>query len=448
MIANILGDTRRKTLYEERLYRFAYFDEATKLANRNMLIKRLNQSIQDKKESGKLAVLAIELKNLRTIKDTFGHSIGEQIVIKSAAILENLLGGHCFISRTGEGEFAVVLSAVENTGQIEACAQRVLDAFSHPILTETGVEALFVFLSIGISVYPDNGRDAQTLLKSADLAGYQAKSTNKKAVFYTEQLEGHIAENTLFTNRLFQSLQNEEFFLEFQPQISCDTGKTAGVEALLRWTTDGNKRVGPDRFIPILEQTGLIYDVGLWVLEQALREHNRLVAKGFPPLRFSVNLSVIQFQAEEFVFDFANVIEKSRVDPKYIELEITESLLSENPAEVLAKLCKLKELGVGIAIDDFGKGYSSLSRLKVVPFNRIKIDKEIIDYIDLERKRAPLTEIIILLGRTFQADITAEGVETKKQADFLKSIDCDEIQGYYFSRPLSPEALEEFLKKE
>ncbi|MGI6071567.1 MAG: EAL domain-containing protein [Lachnospiraceae bacterium] len=448
IIANILADTRKKILYEERLYNIAYFDEATKLANKNMLIKKLNQSIYEKRESGKIAVLNIELKNLRVIKDTFGHNIGEQIVIKSAAILEQLLGEFCYISRTSEEGFVVVLSAVENTENIERCVQRVLDPFSRPISTETGIEALFVVLIIGISVYPDNGRDAYELLKNADLAGYQAKTENKKAVFYTEQLEGNIAETTLFTNRLFKSLENKEFFLEFQPQVSCDTGKTVGVEALLRWTGDGNKRVPPDRFIPILEQTGLIYDVGLWVLEQTLQEHNRLVKNGFPPLRFSVNLSIVQFAGEDFIADLTKTIEGSGVAPKYIELEITESLFSENPEETIQKLHKLKELGVHIAIDDFGSGYSSLNRLKLVPFDRIKIDKNIIDFIDLEAKAAPLTEIIILLARTFKANVTAEGVETKEQVDFLRSIACDEIQGYYFSKPLSPEALEAFLKRE
>jgi EAL domain-containing protein (putative c-di-GMP-specific phosphodiesterase class I) len=249
-------------------------------------------------------------------------------------------------------------------------------------------------------------------------------------------------------NKLFKSLENEEFFLEFQPQISCDTGKTVGVEALLRWTVDGNRRVPPDRFVPILEQTGLIYDVGLWVLEQTLQEHKRLVAKGFPPLRVSVNLSVVQFEGEDFISDFAKIIKGSGVDPKYIELEITESLFSKNPDDVLAKIYQLKELGVNITIDDFGKGYSSLNRLKLVPFDRLKIDKEIIDYIDLEKKWAPITENILTLAKAFKAGVTAEGVETKEQADFLKSLACDEIQGYYYSRPLSPEALEEFLKKE
>ena len=184
------------------------------------------------------------------------------------------------------------------------------------------------------------------------------------------------------------------------------------------------------------------------MLQETLQEHKRLIAKGFPPLRISVNLSVVQFQGENFIPDFTKIIRESQVDPKYIELEITESLFSENPEDTVQKLHKLKDLGVSIAIDDFGKGYSTLNRLKLVPFDRIKIDKEIIDYIDVERKAAPLTEIIILLARTFRASVTAEGVETKEQAEFLKSLACDEIQGYYFSKPLSPEALEEFLKKE
>jgi EAL domain-containing protein (putative c-di-GMP-specific phosphodiesterase class I) len=183
-------------------------------------------------------------------------------------------------------------------------------------------------------------------------------------------------------------------------------------------------------------------------LEQTLLEHKRLIAKGFPPLRVSVNLSVVQFEREDFTLDFAKIIEGSQVDPKYIEMEITESLFSKDPDDVLKKIYELKGLGVHIVIDDFGKGYSSISRLKRVPFDRLKIDKEIIDYIDVEGKGAPLTQHIISLARIFGASVTAEGVETKEQADFLKRVTCDEIQGYYYSRPLSPEALEAFLSKE
>ena len=448
MIANILGDTKKKTLYEERLYNFAYFDEATKLANRNMLIGKLDQTIHDAKESENIAVLHIELENLRIIKDTFGHSIGEQIVIQSATILKQLVGECCCISRLSEGVFVVVLPALEHAEKIEEYIERLLDSFSHPISTETGIEALFVTLNIGISVYPDNGRDAHDLLKNADLASYQAKRTNKRAVFYTEQLERQIAENAFYTNRLFQSLDNNEFHLEFQPQISCKSGRTVGIEALLRWTIDGDRHVVSDRFIPILEQTGLIYDVGLWVLEEALREHTQLIEKGFQPLRISINLSVVQLQAEHFFEDFLAVIRKSGVAPGYIELEITESFFLENPLDTLEKIYKLKNLGVSIAIDDFGKGHSSFNRLKTVPFDRLKIDKEIIDTIDVDKRLAPLTEIIILLARTLGASVTAEGVERKEQADFLKTINCDEIQGFYFSRSLSPEALEEFLRNE
>ncbi len=448
IIANILGDARNKALYEERLYHSAYFDEATKLANRNMLKIRLEQIIRNRIELEKIAVLNIEIENLRMINDTFGHEVGEQVMIESAAILEKQLEGCYDISRAGEGDFVVVLSEVKCHEQIMECAEKLLASFSHPILTETGVEALYVVVHIGISVYPDDGRDADTLLKNADLAGYEARNNNEKIVFYTKRLENYIIENTLLTNRLFKALKNEEFFLEFQPQINCSTGKTAGVEALLRWTSDGNKRIPPERFIPILEQTGLIYDIGLWVLEQALQQHNKLIARGFPPLRISVNLSVVQFQGENIIRDFRKIIEESGVNPKYIDLEITESWISNHSDDIIGKLRKLKELGVNIAIDDFGKGYSSLHRLKFVPFDRIKIDKDIIQNLDFEGKKASIAEIIVLLARAFNAVITAEGVETKEQADFLKSVACDEIQGYYFSRPLSTKALEEFLKKE
>ena len=417
IIANIMSDARKKTLYEEMLYNYAYYDEATKFPNRNMLIKRLEQIINSRKGPEKIAIINIELDNLRIINDTYGHSIGERVVVKSAKILEKQLDGCCDIARTGEEDFVVVLPDVKDNQQIEECANRLLDSFSRPVLTETGIEALFVIVHMGVSVYPEDGRDADTLLKNADLAMFEAKNTNEKLVFYSERLESNISESTLITNRLFKSLENEEFFLEFQPQISCNTGKTAGIEALLRWTIDG-RRIPPDRFIPILEQTGLIYDVGLWVLKNALQEHNRLVARGFQPLRVSVNLSVVQFQEESFIDDVRKIIQESGVNPKYIELEITESLFSKDPEDVLKKLYELKELGVRIAIDDFGKGYSSLNRLKLVPFDRIKIDKEIIDYINLDEKKAPITQISILLARTFKANVTAEGVETKDRQIF------------------------------
>lgn len=446
IITNILGDAKKKTVYEEQLHHFAYFDKTTKLANRTMLEKSLEEIIC--KESEKVAILDIEIENLKLINDSFGHSVGEQIMVESAAILEKLFGDFCYISRSSEEEFVVVLPEVESKEQVEGYANRILDSFSYPIPTVTDIEALFVIISIGISMYPDDGRDADTLLKNANLAGYEAHSAKANVIFYTELPENHIAENTLLTNRLFRSLQNEEFFLEFQPQISCETGKTVGIEALLRWTINDNKRIPPNRFVPMLEQTGLMYDVGLWVLKQALEEHIRLVKGGFSPLRISVNLSIVQFIEENFIPDFAKIIEKSGVNPKYLELEITESLLPDNPEDVIEKLHKLKELGVSIAIDDFGKGYSSLSRLENVPFDRIKIDKDIVDRIDLELKKAPVLETIISLARTFRADITAEGVETKEQADFLRSLDCDEIQGYYFSKPLSTEALEIFLRAE
>ena len=447
ILTNILADARKKTLYEEQLYDVAYFDEATKLANRHMLKKIMEQILDDKSESDRVVVFNIELDNLRTINDTFGHSVVDWIILKSAAILEDVMEEECTLARISEEKFIIVMPTSKDIDHIKLCANKILDAFSDPILSGEGIEALFVAVSIGVAVSPEDGSDAETLLKNSDLAGYEAKTADSRVVFCSDQMRKRNEENTLLTNKLFNALQNEEFSLEFQPQISSDTGKIAGVEALLRWTTSENRRVPPDTFIPILEQTGLIHEVGLWVLEQALKEHNRLVEKGFPPLRFSINLSVVQFRRDDFVPELSGLVKESRIDPKYIELEITETMLSQNFADTIEKLDQLKALGVSIAIDDFGKGYSSLHRLELVPFDRLKIDKSIVDDITIKKKKIVIAKVIVSLAKSLMAEITAEGVETKEQLDFLRDIACDEIQGYYFSKPLTPEALEDFLKQ-
>lgn len=448
IIANVLGDAKKKIIYEERLYNFAYFDESTKLPNRNMLKSYLDETISGRTSSEKAAVLDIELENLKIIYDNFGHDIGERIVVKLAEILGDMLQETCYIARPSEDRFVVVMSDVQNRKQVEDYARDLLSSFSRPISTETEVEELFVVVSIGIAMYPDDGRDADILLKNANLAGYELKNSSEELLFYTERLGHNIEENTLFTNRLFKALENEEFFLEYQPQLSCEVRKTVGVEALLRWNFNGSERISPGRFIPILEQTGLIYEVGVWVLEQSLRDHKRLLEKGFGPLRFAINVSLVQLTKGEFVPDFERIIRESGVDPKYIEFEITESTFSENILDTIAKLYRIREFGSSIAIDDFGSGYSSLNRLSKIPFDRIKIDKELVNYIGLEKTRSSIAEITILLAKTFDAGITAEGVETRQQVEFLRKAACDEIQGNFFSKPLSVDELEEFLEKE
>ncbi|NLL92136.1 MAG: phosphodiesterase [Ruminococcaceae bacterium] len=423
----------------------AYFDSATKLPNKNMLRKSLEQILHNMEKSEKKAVLDIEIENIWMIDDTYGHAVGEQVIIKSAAILKDLFEDCLYISRAGEREFVVVLPYQEDKERLKIRAEKIIDCFSEPILTDTGVEALFVNINIGIALYPEDGEDVETILGNAHLAIHKANVADNKIAFYTDKIKSHITETALLTNKLFGSLQKGEFFLEFQPQIRCDTEKIAGVEALLRLKPDGNKIVGPAGFVPILETTGLIYDVGKWVLEESLREHKRLVSKGFLPLRFSVNVSVIQLQRNDFVDVVAKIIKESRVNPKYIELEITETALSENLPDTAEKLLKLKELGIGIAIDDFGKGYSSLYRLESIPFDRIKIDKSITDNIEPDRKKATVSEMVVSLAKAFNAHTTIEGVETEGQVDFFKKLECDEIQGYYYSKPLPIDRLEEFL---
>jgi diguanylate cyclase (GGDEF)-like protein len=440
-----LSNLKKKILHEEELYNFTHFDRTIKSAYRNMFKKGLAQILNNMDQVEKIAILDVEIENIWMIDDTFGHAVGEQVTIKAAAILKDLFEDCLYISRTSEREFVIVLPQHGNNEHIKTQAEKIITSFSNPLLIDTEIEALFVTASVGIALYPEDGKDADTLLENAHLAVHEAKIAESKIAFYTKQIKTRIAETTLLTNRLFRSLQKEEFFLEFQPQINCNTEKIAGVEALLRLKPDGSKKVGPDRFVPILESTGLIHDVGSWVLEQSLKEHKRLVLKGFLPLRFSVNVSVVQLQRDDFIDTVAKIIKESQVDPKYIELEITEGALSEKLSDTIEKMVKLKKLGISVAIDDFGRGYSSLHRLESIPFDRIKIDKSITDNIYSERKKVTMAEIVVSLAKAFKAYTTAEGVETKEQADFLKKLKCDEIQGYYFSKPLPAEGLEEFL---
>lgn len=452
MIANILLDTKKKILYEERLYNFAFFDETTRIANRNMLKSSLEQIVRNKEQQNDneiFALLNVELDNLRTINDTFGHDIGEQVVIKSADILKSLMQDDCIISRISDEKFILVMDSSSDRKQLEDYAKRIIASFAHPILMpELDIEALFVTVRIGISIFPYDGRDVRTLLKNADLAGHEATFSDNRIVFCSDFLKNRVEENTLITHKLFRALENKEFSLEFQPQICCISKKTAGIEALLRWTTSDNKKIPPDRFIPILEKTGLIHDVGLWVLDQTLQEHNRLLERGFKPLRVSVNLSIMQFYREDFVENISKIIEKHKVKPEYIEVEITESMLAKNLTETVDKLLMIKKLGIKIAVDDFGKGYSSLNRLFLVPLDRIKIDKSIIDNILTEKKNSLIANLVISLAKDLQLEITAEGVETKEQADYISSVGCDEIQGFFYSKPLSTDALEKFLINE
>jgi len=448
ILTNVLADARKKLLYEKRLHEFAYFDVVTKMANLNMLKKTL-EPILNNEEEPKIAILDIEIENLKPINDTFGHDIGTQVLIKSASTLENLFPDRIIISRTGSKEFIVALPYSGNEEEITNRAKEVINVFSQPLLTDTGVEALFVIINIGISLYPQDGKDVISLLESAELAGNEAEQSDDKIVFYTSKIREYITETALLTNRLFSSLQNDEFYLEFQPQINIATEKTAGVEALLRLTPENGKILEPpNRFIPILETTGLINDVGAWVLKESIAAHQRLVMKGFKPLRFSVNISAVQLQRHDFVDSVSKIIEESQIDPKYIELEITEGALSENISDTIEKISELKKLGISVAIDDFGKGYSSLHRLEAIPFDRIKIDKSITDNIDSERRKTIITETVISLAKAFRAYTTIEGVETENQVEFLKELGCDEIQGFYFSKPLSIDKLEAFLKNE
>lgn len=448
LLVTVLIDARKKLLYEKRLHESAYFDEVTKMPNLNMLRKTLESMLNSERESREIALLDIEIENLQMIYDTFGRDVYIQITKKSASILENLFENCIIIAKTGDEEFIVVLPHCGNDEEIAKWAREVVKAFSDPILIEAGIEELFAIVNVGIALYPKDGKTVNILLESAELAGYEAEKSDSKIAFYAPHIKDYITETALLTNRLFKALKNNEFYLKFQPQVNCISGKTSGLETLLRLKGEDERVVGPGRFVPILENTGLIYEVGRWVLMESIATHQRLIRNGFPPLRFSVNVSVLQFKRHDFVDSVAKILAESLIDPQYIELELTESSLSDNLMETVEEILELKELGVSVAIDDFGKGYSSLNRLEAIPFDRIKIDKSIINNITLNPKRSVVVKMIISLAEALKTRTIVEGIETKEQCDLMKELGCTEIQGFYYSKPLDIDELEEFLRKE
>lgn len=447
IIANMLGDIKKKIDYENRVHRYAFYDTKTALANRNLLNYELERLTEGEAGSTRIALLNVELINFRTINNTYGHNVGDQIIVKVAEILEELVEDKDMIARSGTSQFILVIPNLRDREHALTYANEIMEAFSRPVATHQDIEALFIDISIGIALYPEDGRKVDLLLRNVDLAGYNARFGNNRITFFSEQMQEYISDNTTLTNRLFDALKRKEFFLEFQPQVNFAIEQVAGAEALLRWAPTANERISPGQFIPILEQTGLIHDVGLWVLEKTLETHLDFIKKGFPPLRFSINISIIQLQRDGFVDSVAKLLQDYGVDPQYFELEVTESAFSVDPLRTVTTLRQLKELGVKIAIDDFGKGYSSLQRLYLLPIDRIKIDKSFVDDIEHDDRKANMLGMIILFSRLLKAQVTVEGVETKQQIDLLKNYNCDEIQGFYYSRPLAPPLLEEFLTK-
>ncbi|QXE89360.1 putative bifunctional diguanylate cyclase/phosphodiesterase [Geomonas subterranea] len=446
MVATLLEDVTEKKRSAEQLEHLAYYDSLTGLLNRRMLLDRMEHTIGIAQREGlKMATLFFDLNGFKPINDTMGHEAGDQILIEVGQRLKSSVRKKDTLARLGGDEF-VVVATLDTEDNASCIAQNLLRKLS-PVY-EVGGREVYVGASIGISVYPDDGTTPETLLKNADIAMYNAKKPGVEFCFYSTQMNQKLQERTRLEFELWMALEREEFFLEYQPIMDARTGRIAAVEALVRWMSPEKGRVMPDSFIPLAEATGIIIPLGEWVLKTACNKLRQWLDAGCLPLRMSVNISGCQFMRSELCRLVEEAAEQSGVDLALLELELTETCLVKNVEETATKLWHLKGLNVSIGIDDFGTGYSSLQYLKNFPIDHLKIDRAFIRNVcELPDERA-IVDAIIGIAKAMELHVIAEGVETREQAEFLAQRGCDELQGYYYHRPLSEERLLEVLRDE
>ncbi|SIT66079.1 sensor domain-containing phosphodiesterase [Edaphobacillus lindanitolerans] len=440
--------TERRQLEDEIKY-YAYYDNLTDLPNRLLLRDRLDNALTNAElNDEKLAVLFLDLDRFKLINDTFGHSFGDLLLKEVAIRLSKSIPDNGIVSRQGGDEFMIILLDVKAKEEVIQVVDRVNEAFAEPIQLE-GHE-IFIKNSIGIAVYPDDGADAEALIRKADTAMYRSKEVAGGSFhFYHEGMGRRTVENVKYENALYRALERDEFVLFYQPQIDYCSGRLTGVEALIRWNHPVEGLVPPGIFIPLAEQTGLIVPIGEWVMREAAGQLKKWLDAGYPPISMAVNLSAAQFEQDDLVSVVERVLEETGIPPGTFHLELTENQLMRDSELAIETMHRLKKLGVHLAIDDFGTGYSSLGYLQKFPVSTLKIDRSFIrDLMDDDDDRA-LTDTIITMAGNLGMKVIAEGVETKPQADYLATRKCTLMQGYFFSPPIPARQLEkEFLKNE
>ncbi|NOT11903.1 MAG: EAL domain-containing protein [Methylococcaceae bacterium] len=429
-------DISERKNYEHQIKYQATHDSLTGLPNRTILCDRLQQCMNASDRSGReLAVAFIDLDQFKLINDSMGHHVGDNLLITMAKRLSSCLRESDTVVRLGGDEFVLLLNSSHKIEDIAHCMHRILTAVAEPCLIEG--RDFVVSCSIGIGLYPGDGADPNTLLKNADSAMYKAKQLGRNNFqFYTSELNEALTERMEIEYRLRRAIEYEEFLLHYQPKVDLATGKVCGAEALIRWQPPGDSLISPLTFIPVAEETGQIEEIGRWVLKNACCkavEFQKIMGR---PIPVAVNMSPRQFRQENLVSLVESVISGTKIDPQCLELEITESCLAQDPRNFIKTLHDLKALGIKLAIDDFGTGYSSMAYLKDFPVDRLKIDKVFVGNLETEPANVPILKAIIALGHSLGLKVVAEGVETAYQQAFLHGIGCDELQGYFFSKPL------------
>lgn len=432
---------------EQTIEQLAYHDPITDLPNRTLLYDRLQLAInRAERDNQGVAVLFLDLDRFKSVNDSLGHAVGDQLLKLVSDRLLSCIRSSDTVARLGGDEFVVLISAIENDHSIGTVVLKILEQLAEPYQIE-GHE-IYITSSIGISLYPRDAHDAKELLKNADMAMYQAKEAGRNTChFFSPELNMRATERLLLENTMRRALEQQEFFLVYQPQMELQSGHVIGLEALIRWRHPDLGVVPPDHFIPIAEETGLIVPMGEWVLATACKQAVAWQEEGHPPLRIAVNVSARQFRQKNLGLRIEKILDETGLNPNLLELELTESAVMENPDEAILTLRQLKKMGITLSIDDFGTGYSSLSHLKHFPIDRLKIDRSFVQHVTRDHNDATIAEAIIALAHSMKLTVVAEGIEHGEQLEFMSKRYCDSMQGYYLSRPVPAGEFSTFLKK-
>jgi diguanylate cyclase (GGDEF)-like protein/PAS domain S-box-containing protein len=435
-IGGIIRDVSGIVEQKAELYQVTHFDDLTALPNRMLIQERLAASVALARRNGwLLGLLLIDIDRFKIINDTLGHAIGDELLRQASRRLRACLRDSDVVGRMGGDEFAVILPDMESAELAAIVARKVVEVMAEPFVIEE--QELFVSASVGISLYPDDAEAIDVLVRNADAAMYRAKDAGRNAyAFYTAEMNARARRRLGLETDLRQALARGEFELHYQPKVNCHSGKVAGVEALIRWRHPQRGLVGPNEFIPLLEETGLIVPVGDWVMLEACRQMRRWHQAGFDQLDVAVNVSARQMEGRRLIGAVHSALAATDLPAAALELELTESLLMRDPPAVAGMLGELKSLGLQVAVDDFGTGYSSLSYLKRFPLDNLKVDRAFVQDIAASAGDASITRAVIHMGHELALKVVAEGVETAEQLEALRAAGCDEIQGYYFSKPL------------
>jgi len=447
VIALQITQYRQRKQAEKTLRFMASHDELTGLLNRAALQQELARAIRrSARQQKQFAVLFVDLDRFKQINDTLGHGVGDEMIKTCAERLTTLLGNTDVVARFGGDEFVLLQENLDSSGDAAVLAEKVLDCCAEPFVLD-GRE-LHVSASVGVSIHPENGADAETLLKNADTAMYHAKEKGRNTYrFYAAKMNAQSTEQLMLESALRHALERGELEMHYQPKLNMQTRRIVGVEALMRWRHPVLGPIPPAQFIPIAEELGLIVSMGKWALEQACADALAWQKQGLPPVMISVNLSPRQFGSRTLVADVAAILESSGLDPSLLELEITESAMMANPEHAAKLLRTIRDMGVGLAIDDFGTGYSSLSYLKHFPLSTVKIDRSFINDLSQDTDARALIDAIITLAHGLRMKVVAEGVETDVQFNYLHSRGCDEAQGYWLCKPVSADEARDFMAR-